>query len=127
MDIKRPLPKLLTLRGCRKLKKWNVIALYTGPTLSWGATRYTFPGYGITEDVLACSDVSPSKDGTSPPHHELCCLCVQLVINEVSGHSAQALQAVKLLAQYMGNKTPKVQPHAALMCSHGMSHSALTT
>ena len=33
---------------------------------------------------------------------------MQLVINEVSGHSAQALQAVKILAQYMAKKTPKV-------------------
>jgi len=41
---------------------------------------------------------------------------VQLVINEVSGHSAQALQAVKILAQYMGNKTPKVRPQHLLAC-----------
>ena len=34
---------------------------------------------------------------------------MQLVINEVSGHSAQALQAVKILAQYMAKKTPKVR------------------
>ena len=41
---------------------------------------------------------------------------VQLVINEVSGHSAQALQAVKILAQYMGNKTPKVRAQHLLAC-----------
>ena len=29
-------------------------------------------------------------------------------MNEVSEHSPQALQAVKLLAQYLGNKLPKV-------------------
>lgn len=29
-------------------------------------------------------------------------------MNEVTEHSAQALQAVKLLAQYLGNKLPKV-------------------
>ncbi|CAK0744867.1 hypothetical protein CVIRNUC_001579 [Coccomyxa viridis] len=38
----------------------------------------------------------------------------ELVINEVSGHSAQALQAVKILAQYMANKTPKEEILATL-------------
>lgn len=33
----------------------------------------------------------------------------QLVINEVSESSAQALQAVKLLAQYLGDKVDKVE------------------
>ncbi len=38
-------------------------------------------------------------------------LCkMQLVINEVSESSAQALQAVKLLAQYLGDKIDKVAP-----------------
>lgn len=35
-------------------------------------------------------------------------LCLQLVINEVTDSSPQALQAVKLLALYLGKKTPKV-------------------
>lgn len=35
---------------------------------------------------------------------------LQLVINEVSESSAQALQAVKLLAQYLGDKIDKVAP-----------------
>jgi hypothetical protein len=33
---------------------------------------------------------------------------VQLVINEISSGAPQALQAVKLLAQYQGSKLPKV-------------------
>jgi hypothetical protein len=36
---------------------------------------------------------------------------VQLVINEISSSAPQALQAVKLLAQYQGGKLPKVCPH----------------
>ena len=34
--------------------------------------------------------------------------CLQLVINEISTSSPQALQAIKLLAQYQGAKLPKV-------------------
>lgn len=33
---------------------------------------------------------------------------MQLVINEITSSAPQALQAVKLLAQYQGNKLPKV-------------------
>ena len=42
---------------------------------------------------------------------------MQLVMNEVSGHSAQALQAIKILAQYMAKKTPKV--HQMLCLTQG--------
>ena len=37
------------------------------------------------------------------------CRVLQLVINEVSDSSPQALQAVKLLAQYFGEKIDKVR------------------
>ena len=37
---------------------------------------------------------------------------MQLVMTEVSKESPQALQAVKLLAQYKGNKIPKVKAYA---------------
>jgi hypothetical protein len=35
---------------------------------------------------------------------------MQLVINEISSSAPQALQAIKLLAQYQGNKLSKVWP-----------------
>ena len=38
-------------------------------------------------------------------------------MNEVSEHSPQALQAVKLLAQYLGSKLPKVGASRAVQPS----------
>lgn len=43
-----------------------------------------------------------------------CSSSVQLVINEISSSAPQALQAIKLLAQYQGNKLSKVQPPPAI-------------
>lgn len=39
---------------------------------------------------------------------------MQLVINEISSSAPQALQAVKLLAQYQGSKLPKVRMGSAV-------------
>ena len=44
---------------------------------------------------------------------------VQLVINEVDRSSPQALQAVKLLAQYLGKKVGKVG-----LCTHVFHYSS---
>ena len=43
---------------------------------------------------------------------------VQIVISEVSSSSPQALQAVKLLAQYFGSKEDKVQNQSHLLYAY---------
>ena len=40
---------------------------------------------------------------------------MQLVINEVSGNSPMALQAVKLLAEFQGHKRSTVSPSLATL------------
>ena len=51
---------------------------------------------------------------------------MQLVINEISSSAPQALQAIKLLAQYQGNKLPKVWPPLCKAAVRTASHRSKT-
>jgi hypothetical protein len=50
---------------------------------------------------------------------------MQLVINEISSSAPQALQAIKLLAQYQGNKMSKVRSPPAIHW-HGRCLNSVT-
>ena len=54
-----------------------------------------------------------------------CSFSVQLVINEISSSAPQALQAIKLLAQYQGNKLSKVWPPLAIKWHGWCKHSII--